>query len=254
MLIPSPAFVGIELNTGRKSFTFAVLDIKLNLIAFANGKMEKVTEFLSGQNAMTVAVNSPSGLNRGIVRGKLKKKELTNAQIRQAEMRLAEFELRECGIPLTKTAASARLCPAWVQNGFELYRKLEKIGFKKYPEMDSASQFLETNPQAGFSVMAGQIPLPKTSIGGRLQRHLLLHERGIRINDPMEFFEEITRYKLSRGIWPMELLFAPEQLDALVGAYTAWLAVNKPQEVLMVGDEKEGKLVLPERELKEKYN
>lgn len=253
MLIPTPAFIGIDPNTGRKSFTYAVLDAKLNLVAFANGKMDEVAEVLAAQNAVTVAINAPSGPNRGIVRGKLKKKELTNAQVRQAEMRLAEFELRKSGIIVTKTAASARLCPLRVQTGFELYRRLEKLGFKKYPETDSSCQILETNSLAGFSVLAGRTPLPKASIGGQLQRHLLLHERGVRIDDPMEFFEEITRYKLSRGIWPMELLYPPEQLDALVAAYTAWLAVNKPEDVLMVGDAKEGRIVLPDRELKEKY-
>ena len=43
----------------------------------------------------------------------------------------------------------------------------------------------------------------------------------------MDFFEEITRYKIAKGIWPMDLLYLPEQLDALVAAYTAWMAVHK---------------------------
>jgi predicted RNase H-like nuclease len=80
-----------------------------------------------------------------------------------------------------------------------------------------------------------------------------LYERGLGIKDPMDFFEEITRYKLIKGIWPTELLYAPEQLDALAAAYTAWLAVNKPEHISMIGDLKEGRIVLPEKELKEKY-
>jgi predicted RNase H-like nuclease len=69
----------------------------------------------------------------------------------------------------------------------------------------------------------------------------------------MDFFEEITRYKLIKGVWPMELLYLPEQLDALAAAYTAWLAVNKTERISTVGDEMEGLIVLPEKELKEKY-
>jgi hypothetical protein len=69
----------------------------------------------------------------------------------------------------------------------------------------------------------------------------------------MDFFEEITRYKLAKGIWPMELLYLPEQLDALVASYTAWLAVNKAEKVLFIGDDQEGRIVLPVVELKEKY-
>ena len=101
--------------------------------------------------------------------------------------------------------------------------------------------------------MAGRIPLAKASLEGRLQRQLILYERGIRIKDPMDFFEEITRYKVIKGDWPLELLYSPEQLDALVAAYTAWLAVNKAENIFMIGDAKEGRIVLPEKELKEKY-
>jgi predicted RNase H-like nuclease len=166
---------------------------------------------------------------------------------------LAEHELRERGIAVPKTAASAALCPAWIQLGFQFYRKLEKLGFQKYPEKDSAFQVLETNPHACYCVMAGQTLLAKPTLESRLQRQLILYEHGIRIKDPMDFFEETTRYKLARGIWPMELLYSPEQLDALVAAYTAWLAIHKKEKVFMVGDAKEGVMILPEKELKEKY-
>ena len=140
---------------------------------------------------------------------------LTPHQVRGAELRMAEFQLRERGITVTGTAANAALCPAWIQVGFELYRKLEKAGFKKYPEKDSPYQILETHPHACYCVMAGQVPLAKPSLEGRLQRQLILHERGLYVKDPMDFFEEITRYKLIKGVWPMELLYLPEQLDAL---------------------------------------
>jgi predicted RNase H-like nuclease len=69
----------------------------------------------------------------------------------------------------------------------------------------------------------------------------------------MDFFEEITRHKMIQGIWPLELLYLPDQLDALVAAYTAWLAVNKAEKISSVGDEREGLIFLPEKELKEKY-
>ncbi len=101
--------------------------------------------------------------------------------------------------------------------------------------------------------MAEQVPLARLSLEGRLQRQIILYEQGLRIKDPMDFFEEITRYKLLKGILPMELLYAPEQLDALAAAYTAWLAVHKQEDVFMLGDAKEGRMVLPGKELKERY-
>ena len=253
MLFTDSVFVGVDPTSGRKSFTYAALDKDLHLLALADGEMEDVIAFLAGQKSAAVAVNAPAGVNRGLVREKLKREMLTPHQVRGAELRMAEYELRQRGIAVTGTAASVALCPAWIQVGFELYRKLEKMGFQKYPAKDSAYQILETHPHACYCVMVGSIPLSKPSLEGRLQRQLILYEHGLHVKDPMDFFEEITRYKLTKGIWPMELLYLPEQLDAMVAAYTAWLAVKKPEKTTFIGDENEGMLVLPENDLKERY-
>jgi hypothetical protein len=253
MLFTDSTYTGIDLSSGRKSFTYAALDKDLNLLALADGEMDDVTAFLAGQSSVTVAVNAPSGVNRGLVREKMKNEMLAPHKIRSAEIRLAEHELRLRGVSVTKTPASAALCPAWIQAGFVLYRKLGKMGFQKFPEKDAAYQYMETHPNACYSTLAGKIPLAKSSVEGRLQRQLVLYECGLRIKDPMDFFEEVTRYKIAKGIWPMDLLYLPEQLDALVGAYTAWTTAHKADHISMIGDAKEGMIVLPEKELKEKY-
>ena len=253
MLFTDSVFVGVDPTSGRKSFTYAALDKDLHLLALTDGELDDVTAFLAGQSSATVAINAPAGVNHGLVREMMKKEMLSPHQVRGAELRMAENELRQRGIAVTGTAASAALCPAWIQVGFGLYRKLEKMGFKKYPEKNSAYQVLETHPHACYCVMVGQVPLAKPSLEGRLQRQLILNEHGVHVKDPMDFFEEITRYKLIKGIWPMELLYLPDQLDALVAAYTAWAAVHKTDHIIMIGDAKEGMMVLPEKELKEKY-
>ena len=253
MLFADSVFVGIDPTSGRSSFTYAALDKDLNLIALSDGEIDDLESFLMGQKSAVVAVNAPAGVNCGLVRQKMKKEMLSPHQIRGAEMRLVEFELREHGIVVSGTPGIAAVCPAWVQLGFELYRKLEIMGFKKYPPINSPYQLMETHPHACFCVMAEGVPLSKPSLEGRLQRHLILFERGVRIKDPMEFFEEITRFKLARGIWPMELLYLPEQLDAMVAAFTAWSATHHTDKVIMIGDAKEGMIVLPGTELKERY-
>ncbi len=253
MLFTDSTFIGIEPASGRKPFTYAALDRDLNLVALAEGEMADAAAFIAGQDSATVAINAPSGVNRGLVREMTKREMLTSYQLRRMDLRLAEHELRERGISVVKTPASAELCPMWMQVGFELYRKLIKMGFQKYPQADSRQQVLETNAHASYSVMTGQIPLARLSLEGRLQRQLVLYEHGLRIKDPMEFFEEITRYKLIKGFLPTELLYLPEQLDALVGAYVAWLAGYKQEGVFMLGDAKEGRMILPGKELKERY-
>jgi hypothetical protein len=253
MFFTDSLFIGIDPTSGHKSFVYAALDRDLNLAALADGELEDVTAFLAGQRSATVAVNAPARVNRGLVRGKMKKEMFTPHRIRRAEFRLAEFQLRERGIHVTGTPSRVEACPAWMQSGFALYRKLERMGFKKYPAENAPHQILETHPHACFCVLAGNAPLPKPSFEGKMQRQLLLFERGLRIRDPMEFFEEITRYKMMKGIFPVDMLYLPEQLDALAAAYTAWLAVNKADHISTVGDSKEGVIILPERELKENY-
>jgi hypothetical protein len=247
MLFTDSVFVGIDLN--RKSFSYAALDKDLHLLALADGGMEDVTSFLAGQSSVIAAVNLPAGGNRGLVRGKMKKEMLTPLQTHDAELRVADHELRQRGIGGAKSAPSE----ARLQAGVELYHRLEKMGFVKFPDVESHYQVLETHSHAGYCVLAGEVPLAKSSIEGRVQRQLILYEQGLRVKDPMDFFEEITRHKMIKGIWPMELLYQPEQLDALVAAYTAWLAIERPGKTISLGDTREGQIVLPAAELKEKY-
>jgi predicted nuclease with RNAse H fold len=254
MLFTDSVFVGIDPTSSHKSFTYAALDKGMNLVALADGEMEDVTAFLGGQSSAVVAVNAPSGVNRGLVREK-RKEMFKSLKTRASGFRVAELELRDRGITVSGTPSTISACPAWVQSGFALYRKLEKMGFKKYPTDDENSQYqlLETQPHAAFCVMTGNVPQSKASLEGKIQRQLLLYEAGVRIKDPMDFFEEITRHKMLKGNWPLELLYLPEQLDAMVAAYTAWLAVQKPENLSTVGDPSEGLIFLPERNLKENY-
>jgi len=75
----------------------------------------------------------------------------------------------------------------------------------------------------------------RQSLEGRLQRGLILYDEGLRIPEPMEFFEEITRHKLLQGVLPSEYIYSPRQLDALMMAYVSWMAGN-PSEKLVSRD------------------
>jgi hypothetical protein len=253
MLFTDSVCVGIDTTSGRKAFTYAALDHDLNLIALAEAELEEVAAFLGGHKAATVAINAPSHVNVGLVRRNLEKQSLTPHLIRGADMRIAEYELRERGITVGGTGSRETLCPEWVQVGFALYKKVSKLGFKAYPDEGEPYQWLETHPHACFTVLLGHCPLPKPTLEGRLQRELILFEHGLRIRDPMNFFEEITRHKLMNGILPLELVYYPGQLDAMVAAFTAWLSVNKPSELARIGNKQEGYITLPSSALKEKY-
>lgn len=252
MIFPDTVFVGVTPASSHTSFSYAALDKGLNLLALGEGGVDDVTVYLAGQQSVIVAVNAPAGVSRGA--GREKKQELIKSKkTRSRSFRAAELELRRHGITVSGTPSTVEECSAKVQAGITLYRKLVKTGFSKYPADGSTHQMFETHSHACYCTLAGEVPQPRTSLEGRIQRQLILYEKGVRIKDPMDFFEEITRHKMLRGIWPLDLLYPPEQLDALVAAYTAWLATHKPENISFVGDPKEGEIILPVERLKEKY-
>lgn len=125
----------------------------------------------------------------------------------------------------------------------DLSKKLLQAGFKSLSQKRHSKQWLETNAQDCFRILSGHNLLPRRSLEGRLQRSAILYEQGVQINDPVDIFEEITRYKLVQGILPLENLPSSNELDALVTAYLAWMVVNRPQRVVM-----QGEFVLPATE------
>lgn len=254
MMFPThPIFVGIDLTTAPRSFTYAVLDGSLNLISLNSASLQTLTALLITHPTLSVALNAPPTPNQGLA-GNLPQRHLpASFQNPRVELRLAELQLRQRGILVSKTPARLELCPPWMQAGFALHRTLQDAGFKPHPAPEAPRQLIEVNPHAGFCALAGQVPLAHASLEGRLQRQLLLYDRGLRIPDPMDFFEEITRYKLIKGILPHHLLFQPRQLDALLAAYTAWLSCTSQGGTCMVGDALEGQLTLPVPLLKDKY-
>ena len=248
------SFVGVDPTAGRDPFTIAALDQDRKLITLAAGDINDVLAFLNEQNAFVVAVNAPPRPNHGLVRQNLEKQKLAPGQLRGSDMRQAESELRQRGIFVLPTPARVEACPAWMQMGFDLFRRFKEAGFKQYSSEKASKQWLETHPHAAFCTLLGQIPLPKPTLEGRLQRQIALYEQGIGIIDPMEFFEEITRHKLLHGTFPMELVYASEELDTLMAAYMAYCVVNCPQETMLIGNQQEGQIVLPVPSLKERYS
>jgi hypothetical protein len=250
----SPNFVGVDPTAGRHPFTFAALDFDRRLIALKAGDIEDVLSFVSEIQAVTVAVNAPPRPNHGLVRRKLEMLKVPAGQLRGSDLRLAESELRERGILVQPTPSRPGICPTWMQSGFDLYSRLAGIGFQPFSADRAPLQFLETHPHAAYCALLGRLPLPKPTLEGRLQRQAALYEQGVVLKDPMGFFEEVTRHKLLLGLLPEGLIYAPEELDALMAASVAYLAGRSPQELTLVGDQEEGQIALPVASLKERYS
>lgn len=122
----------------------------------------------------------------------------------------------------------------------QLRQQILQAGFALYPGKRDSRQLLITNAQNCFQALIGQKPLPRRTLEGRLQRSAILYDQGLQITDPVDVFEEITRFKLTKGILPLEKIYSPRELDALVAAHLAWLAANQPGRV-----DTKGEFVLP---------
>ncbi len=255
MFFANTAFIGIDPTAGKRPITYAALDSELRMLSLASGTLDQVLAFVAGQHQAIVGVCAPRSPSMGVMERAEVRAQLTPPPRpgRWTKVRLVEYQLRRRRISTYQTPDTEQKCPRWMQVGFQVYRRLEGLGFKAYPAEESSRQFLEVYPHASFTVLLGQAPFAKNTLEGRLQRQLILYECGINLPDPMRFFEEITRHRLLRGILPDEHLCTTGELDALVAAYTAWMAVKSPEKITLLGHEEEGQLVLPASELKSQY-
>ncbi len=117
----------------------------------------------------------------------------------------------------------------------EFKEKIQRTGFPSIAERGESKQWLETNAQDCFHTLVGQKLLPHRALEGRLQRSAILYEQGLQITDPMDMFEEITRFRLIQGELPLENLPLSRELDALVAAYLAWMSLNQPRQIHLQG-------------------
>jgi hypothetical protein len=188
---------------------------------------------------------------RDDVRGKLSPPPTPG---RWLNFRVVEYLLRQHNIRIPQTPHEESNCPNWMKMGFHLYKRLEDVGYRPI-SMDSENrQYLEVYPHACFAVLLGILPFSKNSLEGRLQRQLVLYEQEINVPDPMRIFEEFTRYRLMKGVLPIDDLYSPGELDAIVAAYTAWLTATQADCVTMFGEQEEGQVVLPVPEMNPRYH
>jgi hypothetical protein len=238
------AFIGVDLLADRRHFTLAALDADLQVLVLAPSRMEEVLAFAAGQAAAVIGVNAPA---RPKTKAARKQREGRVEGEGYYQPRLAEFEMRQQGMPVRTQRASEGKSPLWMRKGFYLYERMAELGYTFYPSADSPRQFFETQTEACFFNWIGAQLFHFGTLESRLQLQLALHQMGMHVADPMNFFEEVTSHRLLHGILPVEKIHSAAELNALAAAYTACLAVTQPQDVLVLGSREEGQVVVPAR-------
>jgi hypothetical protein len=255
MFFKGSTFIGLDPTAGRKPFSYAALDSSLRLTALGSGSLDEVLAFTAGLHEAIVAVCAPRRPNQRLME-RAEIRDSLNPPPRPGRwnnFRLVEYLLRQHRISCYKTPASEKACPGWMQMGFLLYQRLEKMGYHPYPSPEYALQWLEVYPHASYCALLGHVPHPKHTLEGRLQRQLILFQKKVTLPDPMEFVSNLTTQNLLQADLPMDQLYSQGELDALVAAYTAWQAANHPDQTTTLGDASEGQVILPVAELKRRY-
>ena len=246
-------FIGIDLSVPKRDIAYTVLHRDLYPIEKGVGDFDEVINSIGPHQEVVVGVNAPPRLNQGIMTNPEKRArlDLPSRRGRLGDLRVAEYELLQRGLPIYRTPSPGKKIKPWMKTGFSLYKQLSAMGFVSFSEGSGKRQFVEVSPQVCYSVWLGGTPLPQDTLRGRLQRQLVLYELGMEVPDPMLFFEEVTPFKILQGALLEEDIYSLPELQSLAIAYTAWAATHRPEEVSFVGDKAEGQIAVPTRSLKD---
>ena len=241
------AYVGINISSGHRPYTLAAMDAELHLLAISRGEELEVLGYCAGLSSVLVTINAPVHPNTGLMNDPEYGKSLTPPPHpgRRINMRVAEYAARLHGLSVPRAPATIEDSPVWMRAGFNLYESLGNLEYKPFPSVESTRQCLESQAETFFYSLLEVIPFEANSLEGRIQRQLVLYNHQLPVSDPMDFFEEVTRYRLLHSILPAEKIFSPQELNALAMAYAGWLAINKPEKVIRLGASEEGQITVP---------
>ncbi len=258
MFFTDVVYVGVDPSAGERPVRYAALDHELKLVALDEVDLEKLLSFIGSLDQALVAVDAPQAPNKGFMsRPAIRERyNLRPGGDTWQAWRVCEYELRSRNIRLYNTPEDPQEARGWVQSGFELFSRLEKMGFRKYVQGEEPHQrlLIEARSHAGYTLLLERRPFSKDTLEGRLQRQLTLYLEGIDLDNPMHALEEITRHHLLTGHLPLERLHEPEALDAMMAAYTGYLVGRHPERITQVGERSEGLITLPASKLKDLYH
>lgn len=246
-------FAGVDFSSGKSGLTVAMLTARLDVRSLKRRTLEEAVEELSSCAEITVAAGSPLRPLRNETAEAIPiGPALREGSIQRA--RAAESDLSRRGIPVRRAPALESAAPAGMRSSFRLARELAERGFLEGKKSrESPRALLETHPAACAAVLLGRLPFKRDTLEGRIQRQLALLRERVALPDPMDALEEMTAHHLLSGRLALEGIRRPDELDALLAAYAAERASSAPDAVTWLGDDSDGWICLPVRELKEKY-
>jgi hypothetical protein len=216
-------YLGFEVSAGRAPYLTACLDKDGLLVSLEALALEEVLR-LASADVRAVAINAPLYLPQ------------------QADsLRSAELQLRQAGYhPRVTRYLEEDKQPGRVRNSLALAQALQSES-----KLKPGESLLEVQAELAFGIYAAGNLLSPASYEGRIQRQLALIRQGIRLRDPMSFYEEITRWRLLKGDLSDEMLYSIPALNALAAACLARAASLDPDSLQRFGKKPDGWVWLP---------
>lgn len=249
------SFIGVDITDGPLPITYVVLDHRLNIEKMGKCTHNDIVAELLGHASVLCGIDSASGPNLGLLAEPAYRQRMNLEPDRSnySTYRVSEFELRRRGIGVYNTSTDPEKISGWVKEGWQLYDQLRNAGFVDHPQ-PGKQRMMEIHSHAAFTVLIGGRPYSKLSLEGQLQRQLVLYDQGVEVPDAMHTLQELTRHRFLTGQLNLKDVHSHEELDALIAAYTAFLADREPQHTIAVGDSTEGLIFLPVNTLKDDYS
>ena len=224
----------------------------LELVAtfYEPGDIEQIVRTVQGfgRGEAVVAVDAPSGHRLDLLAaGSELRERLGLPEGRYERMRVCDTLLFRRGLPLYPVPAAGqpqRAWEDWMRVGFDLFDALGHLDVFRPPATPgcegpirdgalTAGRLCETYPDAIFCALLGHRPGAKRTPSGLQERIAVLKLKGVVDEDG--------------GLWRRTL----DELDACAAAYAAYgLAAGMGT---WVGDPREGVIVLPSLELRDRY-
>ena len=217
--------LGVDAASGRRPFTFVALDPNRRLQVVGGGDAVDVLSFAAGQNDALIALSPPW---KGGKPGDGSAAPLPACRL---------GSLRQPSL-LSENVAPA--CPPWMRETLDLLCRLQEMGYQPFPHADAPRQWLDTPAETGFRALLSVPPFEAGILEGRIQRQLVLEDLELDVPDAMDFFEEVTRFRLLHSQLPYERVLPQPELNAWMAAAAAWYALHEPARVLTAGSPADG--------------
>lgn len=243
----------MDLSAGKRRLTLAVLSPRLEVRILKEAAPEDACQELASCERITAAVGGPLQLPQDGITEEAPIGETLRAG-KRTRIRAADADLIRRGIPMRRTPALESAAPAWMRSSLRLGRDLAALGYIDGRESREAPRaVIETCPAACAAALLGRLPFGRETLEGRIQRQLALIRERVALSDPMDALEELTAHHILSGRLALGAVRRAGELDALLAAFTAWRAHSAPDAVAWVGDDADGWVCLPAREMLEKY-